>query len=496
AAPAKKTLLDDSIFAKGLKRTGEFSGGIGPGAGRYFLWSVERVGVLLALEKIGEVNWFATGSAGLLKDQKEDGSWPTAWVDTDKDSLSDTCFALLFLRRANLGSDISRLLEGEYEDKFEITSRTPVARFGKITDAVAAAHPGETIRIMGNGPWRVGHLELDKDITIQAGHGFAPVFKFEVGRNKKGLRYKPETEPEGRDMIAVRGGQVTIEGLRLQMDPGKDTKKVPWSIVTVDGGELRLLNCSLTETSQQGTSGVSWRSPGMLVARNCQMMGGRTAIEVSGHGDQELVVDNTLLFSTSGVSLVAAKSDAVGAKFKLRSRHSVFHTKEAIACADSHSEIDIDAETTVFQSEWISQNLLRDGKDSKAGRNWKGELNVYDVKQWIGTAGKSANIKDSREWIKFWGGAEKDSFKRTAPFVGTRRLGSFSHDANIQDWLLEFPSSAEAPLQRGRVGINNYVAGPGIGYDQYRETIGYSYWKRNRLELSDRRELLPRVAGR
>lgn len=486
ADAARKSLLDNKYFQNGLKRTGEFSGGIGPGIGRYFLWSVERVGVLLALDKLGDVPWFERGSTALLQDQREDGSWPTAWADTDKDGLSDTCFALLFLRRANLGSDISRLLEGEFDEKFEIAGRQPAARFLKLNEAVAAAQPGETIRVNGNGPWRLGHLELDKDLTIIAGHGFNPIFKFEIGRNKKGSRFDPATEPEGRDMIAVKTGKVTIEGLRMQMDPAKDSKKVPWSVITVDGGDLRLLNCSVSETSQQGTAGVTWRSGGQLVLRNCEFIGGRTAVDVASTGDLDLVMDNSLTFGPSAITVSVPEAAATETDLHLRLRHSTFQVKEFLVVETSPRGLTVDAETSAFQGDWLSQNFLAIGKDPKKGREWKGRVNLYDVKNWVGTAGQAASIKDAKEWMKYWSNTETEIVKRKAPFVGTRRLGSYSHEANIQDWQLEFPTGTDAVFIRSRVGIISYVAGPGSAYDQYRESIGYTYWKARRLELSSR----------
>ncbi len=482
ASSGRQTLLDDATFARGLKRTGEFAGGIGPGVGRYFLWSVERVGVLLGLEKIGDSTWFPVGANALLKDQKEDGSWPTAWPDTDSAGLSDTCFALLFLRRANLGSDISRLLEEEHEEKFEILGRQPAARFLKLADAVEASQPGETIRINGNGPWRLGHLEVAHDLTIVAGYGFMPTFKFEVARNRKNARYNPATDPEGRDMLVLQGGRLTLEGLRLQMDAPKDPPLVPWSAITVEGGELRLLNCAVSESGNQGTP-IAWRAAGQLVVRNSQLMGGRAALDISGAGEQELVFDNSLAFSEAGLTLRGSEPSQ---RFGLRARHAVFHVKEVLACPDYAGEISVDTATSAFRADWLSQNLLKTGKDPRAGRSWQGSVNLYDVKQWVGVAGQPAAIKEAKDWVKYWKLGETDAVKRTAPFTGTRRLGSYSHEANIQDWQLEFPATAEAALARNRVGVISYVAGPGPGYDQYRETIGYTFWRGNRLELSGR----------
>ena len=102
------TLMKDPVFKSGLKKAGAY---VKAGSGtRYFLWSTERLGVLLGLEKFGETNWFDKGAKYLLDAQKNDGSW-----EDTRGTLHETSFAVLFLRKANLGSDISRLLEGEPE---------------------------------------------------------------------------------------------------------------------------------------------------------------------------------------------------------------------------------------------------------------------------------------------------------------------------------------------------------------------------------------------
>jgi hypothetical protein len=64
----------------------------------YFLWSLERVGVVFGLEKIGGVDWYDMGADGLVRAQRAAGGWG----DT-----VDTSFALLFLCRSNFVRDLS-----------------------------------------------------------------------------------------------------------------------------------------------------------------------------------------------------------------------------------------------------------------------------------------------------------------------------------------------------------------------------------------------------
>ncbi|MBI4833447.1 MAG: terpene cyclase/mutase family protein [Planctomycetes bacterium] len=58
----------------------------------YYLYALERAGILANTELFGNNEWYATGAEYLLKEQGENGSWMSNPIDT--------CFAVLFLRRA------------------------------------------------------------------------------------------------------------------------------------------------------------------------------------------------------------------------------------------------------------------------------------------------------------------------------------------------------------------------------------------------------------
>lgn len=80
----------------------------------YFLWSLERVAVAYGLDTLGKKDWYTWGSELLLLKQAADGSW---------NSQVDTCFALLFLRRANLAEDLTATLRGTVTDPGEVNLR-------------------------------------------------------------------------------------------------------------------------------------------------------------------------------------------------------------------------------------------------------------------------------------------------------------------------------------------------------------------------------------
>ncbi|HLF93814.1 MAG TPA: hypothetical protein VJB14_10135 [Planctomycetota bacterium] len=63
----------------------------------YYLYAVERLGMLYDTGKIGGRFWYADGAKVLLEAQKPDGSWDAS---EPRQPPWDTCFAILFLKRA------------------------------------------------------------------------------------------------------------------------------------------------------------------------------------------------------------------------------------------------------------------------------------------------------------------------------------------------------------------------------------------------------------
>jgi hypothetical protein len=113
---ARAELARDPDIQKGLLFLSESIGKpLGKAAGSvainlYFLWTVERVGVLYNLPSIHGKEWYPWGASEILAQQEEDGSWNCGGYG-GAIPVTDTCFALLFLQRANLAKDLSKKLE-------------------------------------------------------------------------------------------------------------------------------------------------------------------------------------------------------------------------------------------------------------------------------------------------------------------------------------------------------------------------------------------------
>jgi len=65
----------------------------------YYLYGLERVGMLGNIKIIGTHNWYIDGAKLLLQQQREDGSWDSN-TEIRPGDIFDTPFALLFLKKA------------------------------------------------------------------------------------------------------------------------------------------------------------------------------------------------------------------------------------------------------------------------------------------------------------------------------------------------------------------------------------------------------------
>ncbi len=112
---------NEPVVAAGLERAGDFlvpawartgdpshSLVVGSNYDLYTLWSVERVGTLYDLPRIGGREWYPDFAHLLVQIQKEDGSWRRSMPEP-----IDTSFALLVLRRSNLVPDLTAVIQGK-----------------------------------------------------------------------------------------------------------------------------------------------------------------------------------------------------------------------------------------------------------------------------------------------------------------------------------------------------------------------------------------------
>ncbi len=102
----RKDFKRDPAVVKGLEWMAKnFSVDKNPGAPKsiasqmpyYYLYALERAGLLYGTETLGKARWYPAGANFLIGAQRKDGSWA---AEGGTNPVWDTCWAVLFLRRA------------------------------------------------------------------------------------------------------------------------------------------------------------------------------------------------------------------------------------------------------------------------------------------------------------------------------------------------------------------------------------------------------------
>ena len=123
-------------------------------ANLYYLWSVERVGVLYNLSEIDGKDWYRWGAEILVANQTLLGDWERGGYP-GATPVSDTCLALLFLKRANLAKDLTAQLSARSADlksPVDIGPKTIAAKFQSFPALGSADMPNPPVVIASKRP--------------------------------------------------------------------------------------------------------------------------------------------------------------------------------------------------------------------------------------------------------------------------------------------------------------------------------------------------------
>jgi hypothetical protein len=206
----------------------------------YYLYGLERAGILYGTEKFGNNEWYPDGANHLLGIQNPGGGWTTG--DRIAGGPRDTCFAVLFLRRGTL--PLRPVATGGGGDP-TVNGGAPVANGGAVPNAGVVGgnkDPGLVAKktVEGFAPgWRL----------LNAGAG-QNTDKLTAVRGKEGvLTTSPpnlSTHPTLRKSVEVPGGKAALRVVVGHHETGG------WTLVVrVDGKDVLSQNVS-SETSKDG----------------------------------------------------------------------------------------------------------------------------------------------------------------------------------------------------------------------------------------------------
>ena len=134
-----------------------------PGADKwlyYYLYGLERIGALLEIERIGAHPWYLEGAESILKRRDADGSW------SQRVREPDTCFALLFLKRATAPSSGARPLKARVRELEQPSAEVHLRATGENPLTVWVTGFGQRVleefAVQGRGP-RIVAVEYLRD---------------------------------------------------------------------------------------------------------------------------------------------------------------------------------------------------------------------------------------------------------------------------------------------------------------------------------------------
>jgi hypothetical protein len=211
------------LGAQLLGKTRGLNGGMPPSADNemYFLWSMERVGVIYGVDKIGGIDWYGYGSEVLLRAQGRDGSWGSG---TGYGPEVCTSFAILFLSKADLARDLSSRVRKDPATN-ELRAGNPAA---PAPTAPEPSRPGPATTTGGTPrplpiPVEDESSRLAAQLVLAPAGGWTKALErirdAKGGDNTKGLvlaihRLDGERKKQAREALAERLTRMSADTLR------------------------------------------------------------------------------------------------------------------------------------------------------------------------------------------------------------------------------------------------------------------------------------------
>ncbi len=166
-----------------------------------------------------------------------------------------------------------------------------------LAAAIETAAAGDVITIPGDGIFELDAFDLgSRDLTIR-GDGSRPVLRFVAGE-----------EATGRSLFASEGN-LTLEGISLELALAGDADpEQAWCLITLDGGSLRLDDCSLEVAGESGCI-TALESPRLEILDSSLHAPAGTAIDWTPASGGEAAVERSIISGQTAWA-IADPSDA------------------------------------------------------------------------------------------------------------------------------------------------------------------------------------------
>jgi hypothetical protein len=366
-------------------------------------------------------------------------------------------------------------------------------KFDTLAGAVQGASDGNTIEILGNGPFVTKPIVIDqKALTLRAGKGFWPVIK-------------ADPDESGQILINTNAALV-VEGLDLQWlnAPALDGAQVHWKQLlecSSPAGRLQVAHCRFLMNRRAGLDGgmsciQAWGASCQL--RNCQFGAIGVSVGLGCSPQAELLVDNCLMVG-SGVYLPLMHAGPA----KVALKRNTFVGFGQFVAIDFNKKFDPPTDEKVVPSLQMqaSANIF-DGTmevrhfDSAAAAEklltklvtWREDGNLYLLPMdidllWMRQSPEKASpvpTKTMADWKSLWGMDDLDSKRGKAKFQGGDLVAKAKLTPELvapEDFRLRRDSDAYQVGKGGKdLGADVDLVGPGAAYERWKKTPAYQEW--------------------
>jgi serine/threonine protein kinase len=374
------------------------------------------------------------------------------------------------------------------------TARTAVAN---LQDAVAAAQPGDTIEIRGNGPFVLEAVQIDKPLVLRAGAGFHPTLEHD--------------RSDGLQRVLISSSStLALEGLSLTNSVGKGSG-MSRGLVHVMGGQLYVANCKFL--SAHGLCRAV-RSP-HVEFRNCEFHSAWTmaaAIDWTENPPNGHLRMSNCVTSSWALFLNPDPEPMRGAKIEFSDNTllgnymlSCWSGGELLGDGKQPRPYHLTATNNVFQTGALfrveinpKRTTLGDWPVDRVDRlamalfDWKGVGNLvlpeagYELWHSNGDGKLVRTIKGPEDWLRVWGKGDmkrENADLKLRDAVGQKKQLSLAAMGAV-DFRLAKDSPGKGKGPGGRdLGADVDRVGPGAAYEAWKQTPEYQQWRTRVAEL-------------
>jgi serine/threonine protein kinase len=357
--------------------------------------------------------------------------------------------------------------------------------FPTLTEAVRAAHSGDTIEIKANGPFELEPVTLgDKALTIRAATGVLPKFisrpeaksvlttdaalvleglEFQAGESRPAFR--PAIPGQEGSLVRSRGAPLCVANCRFQT-PFRRWSAIGSGVVVDDSPDVELRNCELYIRGGCGiivnctAAPPGWDSTtaGLcLRIENCLQLS-ETALLIAQRAPVRATV--TLLHNTvSGRVVLGLPSLVVEPGLSLN------------VCSNA-----FDCHYVLVPGLRVGGGALRDAL------HWQESHNVFGVvRTFCGTEldTSAPDLNDLNDWNRYWNQTNTGSvllrLERRTPFLpraDTAAAPDFELTTGHYDQIVAAGGDRAIPY-----GAALEQVGPGAAYDAWRRGPEYQQWQ-------------------